>query len=205
MSEREPPIYARYHNGLERTGVGTPELFLMGALRVRGLRMMHAKISWHEGPTFSQLREREVEQTEQGLRKYGRYTLIGASAGASLTLNTFCEVVRRNPEADLYALLLSGWLQVGEPGELEHAALVRPSEGPSPAFVESVESINTEDLTTAQRLRIVHAIPADDQRVPVEYMFKDGIAVQRTSARDHVRGIAGGLWRAPGIIRDLHQ
>lgn len=200
-------LHAQYLNGLERSKVGAPELAIKSWLLTNGIHSTHGQVPWQD-PTmsFKQIHQREIDHVKYALRKYGRYILIGVSAGAGLALNTYQAVRQADPDADLYAVLISGWLEVGDIEELKRTALERPKSGPSQSFVDSVircTEVVAPSLTQNDTGRVKIIAPNDDDVVPTPYMAAEGLEIVRVGGDTHMSGIVHGLAKTPQIVREL--
>ena len=204
MSKKVRPIHGEYLNGLERTGIGAPEVLLEAYLWARGIRITHAQVPWHDGTSFPEILRHRVAHTQEALQKYGRYVLFGASAGGSLALNTFHEVRKQDPDAKLGVICFSAWVQVGDPQELRRVVMER--EHPSQASIDCVyycDDVTIPGLSDADKTFIRINQPAGDQVVPRDFMLIDGVTVVPVSAERHVKGIVEGIIHVPPIVDGL--
>lgn len=200
------PPYALYLNGLERTHTGTFEKLLAKYFRLWGVFFKHLSVDWHTGKPFQVLLDDATNEAEKILHQHRKLVLIGASAGGSLAVSVFARLRSKYPGADIYVIVLSGRLHVGDSDNLIHTALHRPGKKPSLAFIDSVHYCERKvlsRLTQADKRRMVTFRPLlFDEAVPLSTMGIHGVTMLIAPIFYHVPGIVVAALRVPRTIRN---
>lgn len=192
--------HALYFNGLGSGHTRRRERFAINYLAKHGLIVEHVPINWYSDEPFEDLLARLVEVTKRKLAEHGTLTLIGSSAGGSLTLNVF-KIVN---DTGLTAVTLCSRLHETKLAAWDPRTLARMAHLGTPRssqlFYDSViyctdQTIPSLDASDRTRITIIQQIT--DDVVPRRTMGIDGVAAKTVWAIGHGWGIAEGVRQLP--------
>ncbi len=192
-----------FFNGLSTGEVRKREQIAINYLRKRGVQVTAAQINWYGSESFASIFKRMVKLTQQELKKHGKLTLVGSSAGGSMAVN----ILSRLRDKNLSAVTLCSRLQLADLPwwdlrSLERMAHMGTSR-PSQAFLDSVTYCSNKaipNLTTSSKQHLIIVQQWADFVVPRPTMSIDGVQIYKVPALGHGWGIAMGVRRLPRII-----
>lgn len=202
MESNLPPVL--YFNGLERTKSGFSERVILPYFyeRLNGILFEHVPTDWHSPEKqFPDLLEEATERARETLNEYGQVTLVGASAGGGLVLNTYSNL-DSHERASTSVFCLSSCLNLHDEQRLRRIALDRANKKPSHAYIDSVvrcRDVVIPNLNRQDKQRITTVIPRRDQVVPIETMTIEGTTQYKVEGYGHTSGIVIGLLHVPRL------
>lgn len=190
MPKAAVPSPKRRHAVIYVPGLGDSRIagqsFAVGLWKFQGIEPHLFQVNWADGEQFGPKLERLLALIDK-LRKEGKnVSLVGASAGGSFVVNAYA---RR--KQSLHGMVgICGKLQAHGFHSVHDMYYRR-----NPAFFQSMERLEASEneLSNAQRQRILSLHPIFDESVPITETKLPGAKHGMMPTAGHFAGIAYGL------------
>lgn len=196
MSEANNEIGYLFINGLGDGKITFKDRLVRWWWARSGRTIEHAQINWYDGKELEDKLAAVRRKVDEMLGSFGNVAIIGSSAGGSLAVNSYYNLVDKNVCAvNAHGRLRAGNYAKSHRMSLYHRAHLDTSK-PSQSFFDSVTKAEIEtipNLSDDDKNRILVLTQLTDLVVPLDTMSIEGAHSHRSIAFGHSGGLLAHL------------